>query len=301
MSRRHYNLPPLTTLSAFEAAARHLSFKTAAQELSVTPGAVSHQIKALEGELGSALFERRHRGVELTANGHALFETLASSFGRISKRLEIIRENGAAEKITVGSTTAVAALWLSPAIIRFWREYPDVNINQITQDFPFNARADVDFVIRYGRDRNSPLHHRPLYRDELVAVGTPDLAQAYANISLADLAQERLIHLDSDARNWTTWSEWFQQLGFDGELSVGSRVTSYSVALQLARKGAGLALGWRRLVDPMLKTGKLAVIGQHRLPAPHEFHLVEYSSDTSSSSAEILKSWLLSEVPGGSV
>ncbi|MCX8955411.1 LysR family transcriptional regulator, partial [Ruegeria sp. NA] len=72
MSRRHYNLPPLTTLSAFEAAARHLSFKEAASELSVTPGAVSHQIKALESELGAALFVRKHRGVELTEDGQDL-------------------------------------------------------------------------------------------------------------------------------------------------------------------------------------------------------------------------------------
>lgn len=301
MSRRHYNLPPLTTLSVFEAAARHLSFKSAAQELSVTPGAVSHQIKALEGALSTSLFERRHRGVELTANGQALFETLAASFGRISKQLDGIRQSEAMDKITVGSTTAVAALWLSPAIIRFWRDYPDVHINQTTQDSPFTAYDDVDFVIRYGRDRNSPLVHHPIYRDELVAVATPDLVKKHADIRLEELAQKWLIHLDSDARNWTTWSEWFLKLGYDGALAAGSRVTSYSVALQLAGQGAGFALGWRRLVQPMITSGKLAVVEQFRVPAPHEFHLVEYSGDTLSASAQNFKTWLLREVPGGTV
>jgi DNA-binding transcriptional LysR family regulator len=80
MARRYYNLPPLTTLAAFEAAARHRSFKEAAQELSVTPAAVSHQIKALEADLGAPLFRRRHRAVELTADGEALFQVLAASF-----------------------------------------------------------------------------------------------------------------------------------------------------------------------------------------------------------------------------
>ncbi|MCV6585237.1 MAG: LysR family transcriptional regulator, partial [Marinibacterium sp.] len=118
MSRRHYQLPPLTTLTAFEAAARHLSFKKAAQELSVTPGAVSHQIKALEGELGQPLFLRRHRGVELTPDGEALADALASAFGRVSQVVQGIRDRRIGGRVTIGSSTAVAALWLSGSIIR---------------------------------------------------------------------------------------------------------------------------------------------------------------------------------------
>lgn len=301
MSRRFYNLPPLTTLSAFEAAARHLSFKNAAQELSVTPGAVSHQIKALEGDLGVALFMRQHRGVALTPEGQALFETLAGSFGRISKRLESIRQADTAEKMTVGSTSAVAALWLSPAIIRFWRAFPDLSIDQLTQDTPFSPRAELDFVIRYGRDRESKRPHTPLYRDELVPVGTPELAQQLQAASLEDLSSRWLIHLESHGRDWTTWGDWFRLLGHQGDLSKGTRVTNYSVALQLASKGAGLALGWRRLVQPMLNSGELAVVGGHSLPAPREFFLVDCSDEALSPNATIFKNWILSEVPECSV
>ncbi len=301
MSRRHYNLPPLTTLAAFETAARHLSFKNAAQELSVTPGAVSHQIKALEGDLGTLLFQRHHRGVALTPEGQALFETLSSSFERMSKRLETIRQSQTIERVTVGSTTAVAALWLSPAIIRFWREYPDLNINQMSQDDPFTVRADLDFIIRYGRDRNTTLPHTALYRDTLVPVGTPEAAQALSGISLQDLAQQRLIHMESDRQVWTTWPDWFQKLGHAGDLATGSRVTSYAVALQMAQKGAGLALGWRRLVDPLIRSGKLAVIGQHVLPAPHQFYLVDLSDTGLSANATQLKDWILAELHETSV
>src|SRR5215813_9072461 len=101
MARRYYSLPPLTTLAAFEAAARHLSFKEAAQELSVTPGAVSHQIKALEGDLGAALFRRGHRNVELTQDGEALFEALASSFAKVSHCLQAIRARRSGDVVTI--------------------------------------------------------------------------------------------------------------------------------------------------------------------------------------------------------
>lgn len=301
MSRRHYQLPPLTTLSAFEAAARHLSFKNAAQELSVTPGAVSHQIKALEGELAVSLFERQHRGVALTPEGRQLFETLANSFRQISKQLTKIRQGVEVETTTVGSTTAVAALWLSPAIIRFWRDYPDINVNQITQDRPFEDPGAFDFVIRYGRDRSSQFSHTPLYRDELVPVATPELAATLGACTLPQLAQQRLIHLDSPSHNWTRWSEWFQQLGYTGDLASGSRVTSYSVALQIARQGAGVALGWKRLIQPMLSSGKLAVVGGYTLPAPHEFHLIGPPDAELSANALLLRNWIIEEARAPSI
>ncbi|WP_420584938.1 LysR substrate-binding domain-containing protein [Ruegeria sp.] len=301
MSRRHYNLPPLTTLSAFEAAARHLSFKNAAEELSVTPGAVSHQIKALEGDLDTTLFQRKHRGVDLTEDGKALYEALSSSFSRISKVLASIRDRKSGGKVTVGSTIAVAALWLSPAVIRFWREMPEVNVDQISQDRPFRDRPDVDFFIRYGQDADPSLSHTPLFRDHLIPVASPEVADRLAGASLEDLAAERLIHLDSEDRSWTTWPEWFRQLGYGGQVPIESRVNSYSVALQLARKGAGLALGWRRLILPMLQSGKLVPIGPHHVPAPNQFYLVGRPDDELSDSARALKAWIIQEVQEGSV
>ena len=297
MSRRHYNLPPLTTLTAFEAAARHLSFKNAAQELSVTPGAVSHQIKALEAELNASLFHRQHRGVALTADGQALFETLSASFGRISRRLAHIRQRDTVEKLTVGSTSAVAALWLSPSIIRFWKNVPELSINQLTQDSPFQPQADLDFVIRYGRDRDTKRPHTTLFRDELVPVGSPDLVASLSRASLSDLAGQRLVHLDGHGRDWTTWIEWFRQLGYDGDINTGTRVTNYAVALQMASQGAGIALGWKRLIQPMLAAGDIAVLSPHSIPAPREFYLVDYTEDGLSPNAALFKQWIMDGAP----
>ncbi|MEM8787476.1 MAG: LysR substrate-binding domain-containing protein [Pseudomonadota bacterium] len=301
MSRRHYGLPPLTTLSAFETAARHLSFKNAAQELSVTPGAVSHQIKALERELGVSLFQRRHRGVELTDSGQDLYQTLTTGFRQISRQVSRIKRREDQGSVSVGSTTAVAALWLSPAIIRFWQDYPDLSINHVTQDRPFTDVSAFDFIIRYGRDATTTLAHTPIYRDRLVPVAAPEVAQGLARCDLGRLAKQRLIHLESPSQNWTTWADWFRQLGHGGEIAVGARVTSYSVALQIARKGAGVALGWQRLIRPLLEAGELAVIAPHALPAPNAFHLVGLDDTDLSPNGRKLKDWILAEVQSGLV
>ena len=286
MSRRYYDLPPFTTLS----------FKNAARELSVTPGAVSHQIKALEGALGVALFNRQHRGVVLTPEGQTLFATLASTFNQLSRQIVRVRRTADTETVTVGSTTAVAALWLSPAIIDFWRDHPEINVNQITQDRPLDNVRDLDFFILYGPTQNPSLDLIPLYRDQLVPVAAPQLARALDGAGLALLAQQRLVQLDAANTSWTRWPEWFGQLGYRSDLNPGARVTSYFVALQIARKGLGVALGWRRLVQPMIESGKLAIIGPHCVPAPHMFYLAAKPDSALSDNARVLKTWVLETI-----
>ncbi|MBO6521356.1 MAG: LysR family transcriptional regulator [Rhodospirillales bacterium] len=296
MSRRYYNLPPLTTLAAFEAAARHLSFKNAAQELSVTPGAVSHQIKALETELGAPLFRRKHRGVELTEEGESLFEALASSFAKVSQCLKSIQHKSADNRVTVGSTSAVATLWLSPTVIRFWRAHPEVDVDQRIQDEQFLSAPEIDLYIRYGRDPDPRMQQTELFRDRLGPVGDRDMAKRLVGCGLEDLARERLIHTESENNAWTTWQDWFRELGYDGPVASGIRVNNYSVALQAAQDGAGLALGWQHLLRPMLKGGQLAAIGGFTMPAPNRFHLVGYPDDELSEAALLLKAWIIGEV-----
>ncbi len=296
MSRRYYNLPPLTTLSTFEAAARHLSFKDAAQELSVTPGAVSHQIKALESELNTPLFLRGHRGVVLTPDGAALFDTLSTSFLKVSQSLNSIRDRNMTTEVTIGSTTAVAAQWLSPTLTRFWRKFPNQDVYQVAQDRLFHACPEIDLFIRYGRDPNSTMEQTPLFRDQLVPVASPELAQKLKGCVLKDIAGQRLIHLESADTNWTGWHEWFGELGYLGVVSTGTRVNRYSVALQAAQDGAGLVLGWQRLIAPLIDAGKLAPIRPHVLPAPHQFYLVGHPDKDLSDGVRTLKDWITNEV-----
>lgn len=295
MSRRYYSLPPLTTLAAFEAAARHLSFKNAAQELSVTPGAVSHQIKALETELGAQLFRRKHRGVELTEDGESLFEALASSFAKVSQCLKSIQHKSGGNRVTIGATSAVAALWLSPAVIRFWRAHPDVDVDQRIQDEQFLNAPEIDLYVRYGLDPDPRMQQAELFRDRLVAVADRTTAKRLAGCALGDLARERLIHLQSDNKTWTTWADWFRELGHDGPLASGIRVNNYAVALQAAEDGAGLALGWQRLVRPLLETGQLHPVGTFGVAAPHSFYLVGYPDDALSEAALRLRNWIIAD------
>lgn len=171
LSRRHYNLPPLTSLAAFEAAARNLSFKDAAQELSVTPGAVSHQVKSLEDELGRSLFNRKHRSVEMTEEGELLFSTLSAAFSRISNALQSVRNAGVEHITSIGSTSAVSTLYLSRAVIRFWRKHPEAKINQIVLDQIANTSHLPDMFICYGKNPNKFLKQTELYTDCIVPVG----------------------------------------------------------------------------------------------------------------------------------
>src|SRR5262245_51233635 len=300
MARRYYNLPPLTTLAAFEAAARHLSFKDAAQELSVTPGAVSHQIKALEGDLGAALFRRRHRSVELAREGEALFQALASSFAKVSQCLQTIRARRSGDVVTVGSTSAVAALWLSPSVIRFWRRFPSINVNQVVQDRQLRNSSELDLFIRYGPEQDPSFEQIELYRDRLVPVASPALAETCKARGLQLLARQRLIHLDSEDRSWTTWDDWFRQLGYDGPISAGMHVNNYSVALQVAQDGAGVALGWKRLVSPLLRGGQLVPIGPHALEAPLSFYIVCRPDAEMTEAARKLRQWIVDEVRNSS-
>ncbi|MCL6282536.1 LysR substrate-binding domain-containing protein [Ruegeria sp. 2012CJ41-6] len=300
MSRRHYNLPPFATLSAFEAAARHQSFKDAAQELSVTPGAVSHQIKALERELGLALFQRRHRGVELTEAGRDLFQGLSTGFSRMSQSLQALRDRSEDKVVTIGSTSAVATLWLSQAVLRFWREHPDINVNQIVRDRPFANPNDLDLFIWYGPYRHSEMDRTVLYRDRLLPVAQPELAASLNESGLATLAGQRLIHTTSDNSNWTEWGDWFRQLGHDGPVNPGIRVNNYAIALQAAQDGAGLVLGWERLIAPLLSNGALVAITPHMLRAPHRFYLHGKPDADLSASAMQLRDWIIREIRSGS-
>ena len=296
MAHRYYNLPPLTTLAAFESAARHESFKSAAAELNVTPGAVSHQIKALEEELGQSLFFRRHRAVALTEEGKLLFDVLEGSFSRIANVMDQLRQASDAEVVTISATTAVSSLWLMPRLIAFWKSHGDVPVNQQISDQPGYAPQNADLQIRYGIIGPDDTSAAPLFRDELIPLCSPDFAEREIDPDLEELARMPLIHLDADDASWTTWQTWFRDLGYKGPITVAHRVNSFSIALQAARDGAGVVLGWRRLVKPYLDQQTLTPLGSHHLIAPAQFYIVTNPGGEEGGNAAKLRNWLLDNV-----
>ena len=290
MVKHHYGLPSLKMIGTFEAAGRLKSFKDAADELHVTPGAVSHQIRSLEQELDMKLFLRESRAVNLTSEGKDLFEVVSSSLNEIGQTVKKLRELNETQHISIGSTTAVLSMWLSQKIAQFWREYGHIQINQEVRDRPFRRPLSLDMIVEYSTNPPEETSNI-LFEDTLLPLCSPEFEGK--NISrLEQLSKSYLIHLDAKDTNWTSWANWFETLDYNGEISVRHRVNNYAIALQLAQDGMGVVLGWRHLVRPLIESGSLIPITKYEIAAPGKFYLVQ-SKGNQKKYSKIFNEWLL--------
>ena len=290
MVKHHYGLPSLKMIGTFEAAGRLKSFKDAADELHVTPGAVSHQIRSLEQELDMKLFLRESRAVNLTPEGKDLFEVVSSSLNEIGQTVKKLRELNETQHISIGSTTAVLSMWLSQKIAQFWREYGHIQINQEVRDRPFRRPLSLDMIVEYSTNPPEETSNI-LFEDTLLPLCSPEFEGK--NISrLEQLSKSYLIHLDAKDTNWTTWANWFETLDYNGEISVRHRVNNYAIALQLAQDGMGVVLGWRHLVKPLIESGSLIPLTKYEIAAPGKFYLVQ-SKGNQKKYSKIFSEWLL--------
>ena len=290
MVKHHYGLPSLKMIGTFEAAGRLKSFKDAADELHVTPGAVSHQIRSLEQELDMKLFLRESRAVNLTPEGKDLFEVVSSSLNEIGQTVKKLRELNETQHISIGSTTAVLSMWLSQKIAQFWREYGHIQINQEVRDRPFRRPLSLDMIVEYSTNPPEETSNI-LFEDTLLPLCSPEFEGK--NISrLEQLSKSYLIHLDAKDTNWTSWANWFETLDYNGEISVRHRVNNYAIALQLAQDGMGVVLGWRHLVKPLIESGSLIPITKYEIAAPGKFYLIQ-SKGNQKKYSKIFSEWLL--------
>ncbi|WP_411036982.1 LysR family transcriptional regulator [Shinella sp. BYT-45] len=287
---RPYDLPSLTALACFEAAARKASFKDAAQEMNVTPAAVSHQIKALETDLGCSLFVRRSRGVELTEKGAFLFLSIRRGFEAISDTVAQIRDRRETVDVTIRTTTAVSSLWLTPKISAFWKIYPAVTVSQITSDVP-GVSGPCDLSIHYGDPDENGVEHRILFQDRIVAMGTSAFAAQYRITSVEDLLKVPLIHMSNEENGWTTWADWFQALGRGAPKGRSFYVNNYMIALQAAQDDVGAVLGWDGLVKGVMDAGRLVPLVPETVASPVPFHLKIHAKATAQS--RLFADWLV--------
>ncbi|MGG7565216.1 LysR substrate-binding domain-containing protein [Rhodovulum sp. DZ06] len=268
---RPYDLPSMTALLCFEAAARHESFKAAAAELNVTPAAVSHQVKALEQELARPLFLRHHRGVELTEPGAWLFLALQRGFEGISDAVGQVRFHGGDAQVAIQATTAVSSLWLTPQIAAFWKRHPHVAVSQLVSDQGgVSGRADLS--VHYGVLPGGGETHL-LFRDRILALGAPGYAAEHGIASAADLLRAPLVHLESEETGWTRWSDWFAAQGLGAPRGRRYAVNNYMIALRAAQDGIGAVLGWSGLVDGLIASGDLVPLVPDAVDSPVGFHL----------------------------
>lgn len=287
---RPYDLSSMTALICFEAAARNTGFKRAAAEMNVTPAAISHQIKALETDLGCALFLRRSRGVELTEKGAFLFLAIQRGFEAISEAITQIRDRPETVDVTVRATTAVSALWLTPKISAFWKSHPAITVAQVVSDVPGTAvRADLS--IHYGEPAEDGFEYRELFRDRIVALGAPGFAAEHGISRVEDLLRAPLIHVSSEAMNWTTWDEWFQALGRPVPKGRSFTVNNYMIAVQAAQDDVGAVLGWDGLVGPLIASGRLVELVGESIASPLGFHLTIHPR--ASAKARLFADWLV--------
>jgi len=284
-------LPPLSALRTFEAAARHRNFSRAGAELHITHGAISHQMKALERELGIALFLRRSRGVELTEPGHALAATVRDALERIARGIAELRARPH-RALTVSVLPAFATHWLIPRLADFNRRHPEIDINvragQALADF---SGEDVDLAVRYGGGEWPGLHAVQLAHEDVFPVCSPRFNNCRLPRTLAELAKARLLHAPLQP-----WDEWFRAL--DTNVSLSRRGMTFSetdLLLRAAIDGLGIALSRRLLAQPELDAGRLVRPVKQSVRAIRSYFIVYPEAVEPSPRLMIFRDWLLEQ------
>ena len=294
-------LPPLNSLVAFESAARHLSFTLAAQELSVTQGAISRQVRLLEDYLGKALFERTTRSMHLSPTGTQYYEVVRESLLRLASATGEIRHWRGAQQVTVATSTAMASLWLLPKVSEFQRDNEDVDLRIIAYDHVKDyTRLDCDLALYYCRVAPKDMHVTPLFTEEVFPVCSPAYLAKHPELQQPEhFANCTLLWLEDPQRDWIGWSEWFQRLGRKMvEPRHRININSYSMLLQSAISGQGIALAWSNLVDNHLQTGTLVRPVAATLNTDGQFCLLEPSNSPSTrQSVKRFRAWLLGQLP----
>jgi LysR family glycine cleavage system transcriptional activator len=294
VARRHYKLPSLTGLNTFDACARHGSLTRAASELGVTLGAVSRQVKSLEIDLGSALFKRHYRGVELTKTGYELHLVLSSSFQNIGNLWQEIKSRGETTDITIGATTAFASLWLMPRLGGFWAQHKQIALNHSISDNPDDAGfVSADIRIRYGNGHWPGQSATRLFDDIIYPVCGRQFARQNELACPEHLAKLPLLRLDSLDPAWTGWNRWIAKWGVVLPETNFRHFNNYVVALQAAEENQGVALGWHSQVEPLIKQNKLVRLGDMEMKAPGSYYLTWDSNRPLSSQAKLLSDWLV--------
>lgn len=298
MSRR---LPPLNALRVFEAAARHLSFTKAAEELHVTQAAISHQVKLLEEVLGVTLFRRLNRRLVLTDAGQTYLPPLRDAFDQMAAATRRLAQAGDSGSLRISTIQSFAAKFLMPRMPRFRAKHPDIElmISASTQLVDFR-RDDVDIGIRLGRGEYPDLHVTRLMDDYIFPVCAPALLRGPHPLrSAEDLKHHTLLH---DATNASeeespTWRNWLRHAGVsDVDGRRGPGFSDAAMAIQAAIAGQGVALGRAALVVEDLAAGHLVRPFEQQLKNRYSYYLVCAQASADQPKQRAFRAWILEEI-----
>jgi LysR family transcriptional regulator, glycine cleavage system transcriptional activator len=288
------NLPPLNALRAFEAAARNGSFTRAADELCVTQGAVSQQVKALELDLKVRLFHRAPGGLELTESGADYLNAVRDALDRIALGTERLRQRQGSGTLTVSVSPDFAAKFLVHRLGRFSHTHPDISL-RISADMHHVdfAREDVDVAVRHGDGNWQGLHAVRLCAEYLFAVCSPGLVQAQTlPLTPHGLLKLPLLHLDKRE----TWFEWFKAAGIeDADISRGPVMNRAAMLIDAAVNGQGAALARTTLAAADLLGGRLIRPCVFSLPLSKSYWIVCPKSSAELPKISTFRDWLIAE------
>ncbi len=292
-------LPSPVALRAFEAAARHLSFTRAAAELNVTQAAISHQVKALESDLGVRLFNRLTRRLTLTEDGAALHAVVGDAFERIATTVARLRTPDSGGTLTVAFGPYIAAGWLAPRIGRFWRRYPDIQLRLHHTSEPVDfARSNVDLAVEWGGDGDWPgLNADLLLRVRATPVCSPVLLEGPHPLRRpGDLKHHTLLH-DTGYQGWPLWLAAAGVTDID-ELA-GPIIDDHNVVLHAAMDGQGVALGEASFVAQDVAAGRLVRPFELAIEIDAAYYVVCPPDALERPKVRAFRDWLLEEARTG--
>jgi LysR family glycine cleavage system transcriptional activator len=291
-------LPPTNSLVVFEAAARHMNFTRAAEELGVTQSAVSRQIQLLEEHLGIALFQRQARGLVLTREGERLHRAVAMGLEHIANVAADLRRSRGPGELTVATSVTFASYWLMARIAKFRSAHPEIELRLLASSPVYDlAAAGIDLAVRYGAGEWPGVEATRLFDDEIWPVCAPRYLEGRRPLaSVADLLGETLLHLAKFDRNWVTWETFLAAHGVAGEpRQRGLTYDNYMVLIQSALRGEGIALCGRRLAEDFLAQGDLVRPIPETLKSDRGFYLIRPREAQMSHAARLFHDWLLEE------
>jgi LysR family transcriptional regulator, glycine cleavage system transcriptional activator len=301
MDKRIRALPGLDLIRGFEAAARHLSFTRAGEELFLTQSAVSRQIQALERSVGVALFTRRNRGLALTEAGEDMYRAAGEALRTLAVAMERIAPGTRQNMVTVTSSIAFCSLWLIPRLARFHKLQPTLDVRVAANNQILDLdRERIDVAIRYCPVGAAPAGAIRIFGEEIVPVCSPALLrdQAHPLRVPADLRQQVLLHFDDVDRSIPSlsWNVWLEAAGIaDLKPAASLRFSHYDQVVNAALGGQGVALGRRPLVRNLIADGSLVMPFPQASVVDRAYYIVRTAATSARSEVDDFVQWLITE------
>lgn len=286
------NLPNLSALRAFEAAERHQNFSRAAEEIHLTHSAVSHQVRALEEELGVPLFIRNGKRVAATPEAQRFAQALRGALGGIAAAAEELRQSARHKRLKVSSIPSFAARWLAPRLGKFIELHPDIELTlESSSQLLDLAREPVDVGIRFGAGHYPGLLVEKLMEDHYYPVASPGYHGGRLPQCPADLAQANLLRSDEP------WAQWFAAAGLDWpEPSGGLLLLDLSLLVRSAVAGDGVALVRHAVAAQEIASGQLVRLFGVSVPSANSYHFACTPSAARKPQVQAFRAWLFAEV-----